>query len=414
LKAGPNRVVLRNATPLDVEGMSMNRFATSRLRCSVALLAAVLAASTLASAGTPYVVTNDDAAFPFLTGVSFYTIGANGLPVFLQQVQTGQFGIGGGYFGMNRVVALNSADQQCIYASEAANRDVVGINVTTLTVGGTALGSQTDGGTSNGIGLAVNSNYLYASFTDSNTIGTFSVQPGCGLAFIGDTSVVGQHQGVINGMALHGTMLIASYTDGSIESFDISGGTPVSNGDKQTSTATGASQYATYANSIDITSDGHYAIFGDTSTQLSVEVSDISSGKLTKTKVYQTYLTISSSNILLSPDETMLYVVNTQGDRVSALYFDKTTGKLSPGCISGPIRGISQNWSYLASAALISQTGNGGGVYVAEFGGASGIATVTLSFSGTKCSLQEASGSPVPDLNSPGLISIGTFPPRSF
>lgn len=392
----------------------MKKFATFRLLCSVALLAGVLVPSGLASAGPPYIVTNDDAAFPFLTGVSFYTIGAGGLPVFLQQVHTGQFGIGGGYFAMNRVVGLNSADQQCVYASEAANRDVVGINVSTLTVGGSAEGSETDGGTSNGIGLAINSNYLYASFSDSNTIGTFSLQPGCSLAFLGDTSVVGQHQGVINGMAVHGTMLIASYTDGSIESFDISGGAPVSNGDKQTSSATGESQYATYPNSIDITSDGHYAIFGDTSTQISVEVSDISSGKLTTTRVYKTYLSISASNIMLSPDETMLYVINTQGDRVSALYFDKTTGKLSPGCISSPIRGISQDWSYLASAALINQTGNGGGVYVAEFGSSSGIATVTLSFSGTKCSLQEASGSPASDLDSPGLISIGNFPPRSF
>jgi hypothetical protein len=63
---------------------------------------------------------------------------------------------------------------------------------------------------------------------------------------------------------------------------------------------------------------------------------------------------------------------------------------------------------------LINQTGNGGGVYVAEFGGASGIATVTLSVSGQKCSLKETAGSPAFDANSPGLLSIGTYPPRSF
>jgi uncharacterized protein (DUF1800 family) len=34
---------------------------------------------------------------------------------------------------------------------------------------------------------------------------------------------------------------------------------------------------------VDITSDGHYALFGDTSTSTVVEVSDISSGKLTRT-----------------------------------------------------------------------------------------------------------------------------------
>jgi 6-phosphogluconolactonase (cycloisomerase 2 family) len=260
----------------------------------------------------------------------------------------------------------------------------------------------------------MNSNYLYASFSDSNTIGTFQVQSGCGLAFLNDTPVVGLHRGVINGMVLHGTMLIASYTDGTIESFDISGGTPLSNGDKQGSSATATSQDATYANSIDITSDGHYAIFGDTSTALSVEVSDISSGKLAKTKIYQSPASISSSNVLLSPDQTMLYVINTQGATVSALFFNKSTGKLTAGCTSGALRGQSTNYSYLAGAALINQTGNGGGIYVAEFGGASGIATVTLSVSGQKCSLQETSGSPAFDSNSPGLLSLGTYPPRSF
>jgi len=240
------------------------------------------------------------------------------------------------------------------------------------------------------------------------------VQPGCALTFLGDTSVIGLQSGVINGMAVHGAMLIASYTDGSIESFNISGGAPFSNGDKQYSTATVKSQDATYANSIDITSDGHYAIFGDTSTAVSVEVSDISSGKLTKTKVYQSPAGISSSNVILSPDEAMLYIINTQGDTVSAVFFDKATGQVSPGCRSRRLSGISQNWSYLAGAALINQSGNGGGVYVAEFGSDPGIATVTLTSSGHTCSLQEASGSPTPDLNSHGLLSIGVFPPRSF
>ena len=392
----------------------MKRFATSWLLRSIALMAGVFAVSGLAMAGTQYVVTSDDSSFPFPAGVSFYTVGTNGALVFQQQVQTGGFGIGGGYFGMNRVAVLNSSDQQCVYSSEAANGDIVGVSINTLTVGGSAKGSDTDAGTSNGIGLAMNSTYLYASFSDSNTIGTFQVQPGCGLAFLNDTAVAGLHRGVINAMVVHGTMLIVSYTDGTIESFDISGGTPLSNGDKQGSTATATSQAATYANSIDITSDGHFAIFGDTSTALSVEISDISSGKLAKTKVYKSTTSISSSNVLLSPDQSILYVINTQGATVTALFFNKSTGKLTAGCTSGKLRGLSTNYSYLVGPALINQTGNGGGVYVAEFGGSAAIATVTLSVSGQKCALKETPGSPALDSNSPGLLSIGTYPPRSF
>src|SRR5262249_9198101 len=154
------------------------------------------------------------------------------------------------------------------------------------------------------------------------------------------------------------------------------------------SSATVSSQAATYANAIDITSDGHFAIFGDTSTGLSIEVSDISSGKLKKTTIYKSPVSISSSNIMLSPDETILYVVNTQGASITALLFDKNTGTITSGCTSPKLVGWSQNWSYLGGLSLINQTGNGGGVYVAEFGSVSGIATVPLTWSGNKCSLK--------------------------
>jgi sugar lactone lactonase YvrE len=215
-------------------------------------------------------------------------------------------------------------------------------------------------------------------------------------------------------MAVHGDLLVATYTDGSIESFDISGGTPLANGDKQLSTATVRSQDASYPNSVDITSDGRFAIFGDTSTSLVVEVSHIVGGKLSKPVVYKSEASISSSNVMLSPDETILYVTNTQGDTVTALFFDRIRGKLTPGCTSGPLRGQSSQWSYLAGLASITSTGNGGGVYVAEYGGPSGIGVVRLSWSGQTCSLQEDPKSPISDPNSPGLLSIGSFPPRAF
>ena len=88
----------------------MQKFSALLLLRTAAAAAAFLL-SAWATTSTQYVVTNDDAAFPFPTGVSFYTVGANGLLVFQQQVQTGQFGIGGGYFGMSRVVALDTAQR---------------------------------------------------------------------------------------------------------------------------------------------------------------------------------------------------------------------------------------------------------------------------------------------------------------
>jgi hypothetical protein len=353
-------------------------------------------------------VTNDD------PGISFYTVAPNGALTLKQHILTG-LSSAGGYFGANRIQAIDSGNQKCIYASTATSGQIVGIPLSTLAVGGSAGGSSTDNGSSNGIGLAIKSPYLYASFTGSNTIGTFVLEEGCGLEFINDISVGGLAGGMINGMAIHGNMMVTTFTDGSIESFDISAGTPVANDDEKYSTATLTSQDATYPNSIDITSDGHYAIFGDTSSSMVIEVSDISSGKLSPTSIFTSKASISSSNVILSPDESVLYVVNTQGATVSALLFDKTRGRLTWGCSSETIRGQSSMWSYLGGAGLISQTGNGGGVYVAEFGAPSGIAMVTLESSATgTCSLRENLQSPFVDKISSGLLSIGIFPPRAF
>jgi 6-phosphogluconolactonase (cycloisomerase 2 family) len=359
-----------------------------------------------------YIVTNDDVPPRDPTSVTFYTVAADGLLTLKKQVKTGGIGIAGGFFGANRVNVLDSGNAECVYASQATSANIVGIVVKTLKVGGSATGSKQDTGSSNGIGLAMNGQYLYASFTDSNTIGTFQVLPGCKIKFVGDINVAGLQGGFIDGMVLHGNMMVTTYGDGSIESFNISAGVPVSNGDEQNST--GSHGGNTYPSGVDITQDGHYVIFGDTATSTVVEVSDISSGKLTPTVVYHLGNGISSSNILLSPDETLLYISNTQGDKITAAFFDKSTGTLSKGCVSGGLKGFVNDWSYLGALALQKNTGTGGAVYVAEFGAPSSIAELKVKSAGGKCTLKESPKSPVSDPNSPGLLSIGAFPPRPF
>ncbi len=382
-------------------------------RVAVILLGIYAASGFAVDAGKPhYLVTNDDVPPRNPTSVTFYTVNADGLLTMKKKVLTGGIGIAGGYFAANRVNVLNSGDAECVYASQATSGDVVGVVLQTLTVGGSARGRTHDGGRSNGIGLAMNSQYLYASFTDSNAIGTFRVLPGCKIKFVGDITVDGLQGGVIDGMAVHGNMLVVTYGDGSIESFNISGGVPVSNDDEQNST--GSRGGNTYPSGVDITQDGHYAIFGDTSPFTVIEVSDISSGKLTPTVVYHLGSGINSSNILLSPDETLLYISNNQGDTITAAFFDQSTGELSKGCTSNRLKGYVKNWSYLGALTLEKTTGTGGVVYVAEFGAPSSIAEIEVTSAGGKCTLTESSKSPVADPNSPGLLSIGSFPPRSF
>jgi 6-phosphogluconolactonase (cycloisomerase 2 family) len=385
----------------------------SWVSCLTAVLLGICASDFAFSADKPrYLVTNDDTPPPAASSVTFYTVGTNAQLTMKAKVLTGRGGIGGGYFAANRVTVLENGNAECVYASQAAGGEIDGISIKTLRIGGHAVGSKNDTGASNGIGLAINSKYLYASFTDSNTIGTFKVKPGSKLSFVSDITVGGLHGGVIDGMVIHGKIMVVTYGDGSIESFNISAGVPVSNGDEQNSTASRSGN--TYPSGIDITRDGHYAIFGDTATSTVVEVSDISSGKLTPTVVYHLGNGISSSNILLSPDETLLYISNTQGDRITAAFFDKSTGKLSRGCVSGNLKGFVTDWSYLGALALEKTTGTGGVVYVAEFGAPSSIAKIKVTSAGGKCTLKESSNSPVSDPNSPGLLSIGAFPPRPF
>ena len=101
---------------------------------------------------------------------------------------TGFGGIGGGYFGLDKVRALQNGKEQCVFVSDSISVTVAGIVVSTLNLSGAFAGSTTDSGQANGVGLALSSTYLYASFTDSNTIGTFKILPSCKLKFVGDVS----------------------------------------------------------------------------------------------------------------------------------------------------------------------------------------------------------------------------------
>jgi 6-phosphogluconolactonase (cycloisomerase 2 family) len=359
-----------------------------------------------------YLFTNNDAPGKVSNSSTFYSVGAKGLLTQKALVTTGFGGIGGGYFGLDKVKALNNPKQQCVFVSDSFSGLVAGIVVSTLNVTGAFAGSANDSGQFNGVGLALGNSYLYASFTASNTIGTFKILPNCKLKFVGDVSAQGLNGGSLDGMAIHANLLVVTYVDGSVESFDISNGEPVSNGDKQNST--GFMKEGDLPGGVDITSDGHYAIFGDVSVTTTVEVSDISSGKLTKTIVYHLGSRRNSSTVLLSPDETLLYIGSTQSGQIVAAFFDKTSGTLTKGCASGPLHGFDTDWAYVGTLATATTSGTGSVVYAAEFGSPGSIAIVNVMSSGGKCTLKESLKSPAIDAASPGLLSIVVFPPRAF
>src|SRR5262249_45277631 len=138
-------------------------------------------------AGEPghYLFTNNDPPGKLSNSSTFYTVGANGSLAETATITTGFGWIGGGDFGQYRVGALRKGKEQCVYVSDSFSGLVAGIVVQTLKVAGAFAGSSTDSGMFNGVGLALNSDFLYASYTASNTIGTFKILPKCKLQFVG-------------------------------------------------------------------------------------------------------------------------------------------------------------------------------------------------------------------------------------
>jgi 6-phosphogluconolactonase (cycloisomerase 2 family) len=388
------------------------------------MMVSIGAAGTLPSK-TPgqatFVITNDDNVNH--NTVSFYEAGGTqSAPqlTYNNALETGGMGIGGGLFGSARVRTAADSSAQCLYASDAGSATIAGIVIQTQQAAGSFSGSATDAGDVNGIGLAVNSSYVYAGYTTSNTIGTFAIQSGCQLSFLGDISAAGLNGGSVAGMAVHGNLLVVAYADGSIESFDVSNGIPIPNGDEQNS-----SGYANvyFPDDVDITQDGRFAIFGDSAVPTTVEVANISSGKLTATVQYTvpglgpTALGtgVNSGNVRLSPDESLLYVANSQGGTVTAAFFDKNTGRVYGGCVSPTLSGFYNPWAYVGSIATRDTTGTGGVLYVAEWGfPTSSIGILKIDSNGSTCTLTESPASPALDFLSVGLLSIQVFPPRPF
>ncbi len=365
------------------------------------IVGASVAMAALPPGTAGYLVTNDDFGRGSTDTATFFSAAADGTLSNPTLVTVGGQGAGGGFFANNRVIVQSSPTSPCVYVAQGSSATVAGVQALTQTVVGRYPASATDSGVDNGAGMAMNNNYLFANFSTSGTIATFTVQSGCVLQFLSDITPVGLNGGVAKGMAVHGNLLVVSYGDGSIESFNISNGTPVSNGDAQLSAGSAIDDSP---DGVVITADGHYAIFGDDSSDAAVEVSDISSGKLTQTVLYQLPSGLNSNNVILSPDGTLIYVVNNTSGQVTAAFFNGATGVVSGSCISPELNGFDSSFSFLSTPATLMPTGTGSVLYIAEFG--SSIAEIDVSAGNGQCTLTEAAESPVLAPNSQNLLSI--------
>lgn len=369
-----------------------------------------------------YLIANEDIAYPIQNAIDVYL--AQGSQITFQtEISTGGYGIQGGYFGTSRLAAVPSISASCVYVSDAGSNDVAGFSLLTQQFAGTFPASQTDNGGANGIGLAVNANYLYATFTSSNTIATYALGGGCSLSFLGDVSALGLGGGSISGMAVNDQLLVVAYGDGSIQSFNVSGGMPVANDDLQNSTASnnGAGGIAIFPAAVDLTADGKFALFGDIAPTTIIEVSSLAGGKLQRTSVYPVGMQSDAGSIRLSPDQSLLYITNNESGTVTAAFFDSHHGKLRKGCVSSALSGFNGRPWY-GSVVARDTTGTGNLLYVSEYGrdlteinhgASSAIGLLGVTSDGTTCTLTETNTSPVL-MTFPGTLSLGVYPPRTF
>jgi hypothetical protein len=382
-----------------------------------------------------YVIVNEDWGFPYGTEYSIWlATGTDTAPSLTYQsvIQTyTHYGSWGGFFGTPRIASAPDVNTNCVYLSNSGDNTITSVTLNTQQVVNYNTGSLADSGSPNGIGLAVTSKYLYAGYSSSNTIGVFSTDSGCGLTFLQDVPAAGLNGGGPTGIAVNSNILVVTYGDGSIQSLDVTNGIPVPNNDLQNSLGyagpvTGLNNpLGNIPNGVDLSQDGHWAIFGDTATLPVVEVSSLftfAHEQLARTRAWFTLgnpTNVDAGNVHLSPDGTILYFVSNESGTVNAAFFNTATGLLTPGCTSAPLQGFNSRPWY-GQLVTRDTTGTGKVLYVAEFGRyidehtpRSAIGILTISVNGNSCTITESPNSPVM-LTWPGALSLGAYPPRPY
>jgi hypothetical protein len=346
-------------------------------------------------------------------------------------IATGGAGGGAGYAEGQQQAVVRSGGSTCLYVGDAGSADVAAINLRTGALVGNFRGSENEAANSEGIGLlpSPDQQFLYADFrpkapAQGDHIAVFRIGSGCQLTFQSDVAAFGLQSGGIEGMAAHGKILVVAFGDGSIQSFRIRGSTLKSNHDQQNATGFQTHNNGLGPGSVQITKDGHFAVFGDLVNTLKgpfteIEVSDISSGKLAPTVDYgganhsngDLGPGISSNSAILSLDETRVYVSNVLSGQVTVLGFDAATGIVSPGCISAPLKGFGSRFTATGQIAAAGLENGKDVAWLAENGRnpTSSVGIVQIAVDGASCTATESPASPATDPNSEELKSLAAF-----
>ena len=414
---------------------------------SVAVLAVAVLCAFPLQAQSVYV--NDNNPGSGANSATGYTYSAGNLASIVgSPFATGSTGYGA-FPAPVQEVAGNIAGSNCLFNSDPIGSssfpsgDVASFLIGTggaLTLIGKYNDPSNGGFTNKYIPLAMDRRpgfpYFFAAFTGEGKIVFYKVGPNCQLFYASSTTAIGLGGLPVMSMAVTRAgahVLVVAYGDGSIQSFKIGGGilTPL-----PALISTGATNQSGLPESVDITRNGRYAVFGDNQPGFAeVETARIQpTGVLTPTADFGGPLVASGVNlgpglnsrdVWISPaaaaGKFFVYITNNGSGQVTTARVSQLTGAVTTtgtctGGFTNPTTMFPSSWTAAAGLHTVATTGTGQNLVVAEQGTPSSVALLQIQ-NGTGCT-KEYSASPFADPNSnftfTGLDSIDVFPSRPY
>jgi 6-phosphogluconolactonase (cycloisomerase 2 family) len=372
-----------------------------------------------ADAGTShYVITNND-LYRTPSAATVFKFTGSALEDF-PALDTGGWGLGGGYFGTNKQAVATVGTTVCVFVADPGSDDIGAFNTTNFSHP-TKVGNYSDpagSGAYIGIALAAHGTTLYAAYTASLNIAVWTVNSDCSLTLAKSDKNTPTYNPVDDiAVSPDGKTLVATYGQRdrlgelNVDSYAISGTTLT---EKGPFTSIGGNGTA----GVDITRDSKYAIVADFSDNrpTQVEIFPINSDSSLGSSDYYEFSQggLNSNNIWLSPDGTLLYVSNQGSFQITTLKFNENAGRgsrLSFDCLT-TLNNPEGQLFFPIGMATEGRSGTGGYMYVAEGGNPPAVALLQVPTSGCPT---EVAGSPFSN-SVPGAwtTTVSAYPPRPF
>ena len=244
------------------------------------------------------------------------SVSPTGVVKVLDTYSTGAESAGGGYFAQTAVAYAETKTNNCLFVSNGGNSTISAFTID-LTDGklkkvkGSPFSYGESGRQQYGIGLATGGGtLLFAGNTAYNNISVLKISTGCALKAVKTYSAPGSPDGMK--VTPDGKFLISAFL-GAVDSYQIN---------YKTGHIKELGPFAAQgaAAGIEISCDGSTAYFGDAGTNTQVEVFSISAqGALAEVNNFTNSHGKNSNNVILSPDETKLYVSNTMSNQITTL-----------------------------------------------------------------------------------------------